>query len=71
LPLPDDHLRPIWRGMINGNGVGSIALDPREAEWCLKHGATLDGVRYRVSLKGWYGTPDKDGRVSVRLEVEA
>ena len=67
--LPKDHLRPIWRGYLNGNGVGTLALDPREAKWVLEHGATLDGVRYRCSLKGWPGTVEKDGRVTVRLEI--
>jgi hypothetical protein len=71
LPLPDDHLRPIWRGYLNGTGVGTIGLDPREAAWVLVHGADLDGKRFRASLKGWDGVPDKDGRVTVRLEIEA
>ena len=67
--LPDDHLRPIWRGYLNGNGVGTIALDPREAKWVLAHGCLLDGVRYRCSLQGFDGALEKDGRVTVRIEA--
>ena len=68
---PPDYLRPIWRAYMNGNGVGVLALDPREADWVLEHGATLDGIRYRC-LHGTPGmeTPEKDGRVAVRLEIE-
>ena len=68
--FPPDHLTPIWRGYLNGTGVGTLGLDPREAAFVLQRGwAVLDDVRYRVSLKGFDGTLDKDGRVTVRLEA--
>lgn len=70
MALPPDHLRPIWRGFPNGNGVGTIGLDPREAEFVLENGCSFDGVRYRATLDGWTGTPDRDGRVTVRIERE-
>ena len=54
---------------MNGTGVGALALDPREAEFVLERGwALLDGERYRVSIKGLDGKPDKLGMVTVRLE---
>ncbi len=52
-------------------GVFTIALDPREAGFCLERGwATLDAARYRVSLKGWTGVVEGDGRVTVRCELD-
>lgn len=65
------ELRPVWRCEPNhGSGVFTIALDPRESAFVLDRGwATLDGVRYRVSLKGCSGIVDRDGRVMVRCEI--
>ena len=52
-------------------GVITIALDPREAAFCLNRGwATLDDIVYRVSLKGWTGALEGDGRVTVRCEID-
>lgn len=66
------ELTPIWRCEPNhGSGVFTIGLDPREAEFVLARGwATLDGVRYRCSLKGCTGNIDGDGRVMVRCEID-
>lgn len=63
-----EYLRPIWRCEPNGNGVGAIALDPREAKFVSERGfALLDGQPWRVSLEGWAGGPEQDGRVGVRI----
>lgn len=66
-------LRPVFRCEPSmDRGVFTIALDPREADVLLERGwATLDGVRYRVSLKGWDGTTQGDGRVTVRCDLDA
>ena len=68
MTLPADYRRPLWRGEPNGNGVGVIAVDPREAEHVLEHGATLDGHPCRVELVDSM-TPDLDGRVWLRVTV--
>jgi hypothetical protein len=50
--------------------VFTIALDPGEATFVLARGwATLDSVRYRVSLEGCSGRVDGDGRVMVRCTI--
>lgn len=69
--LPADHLAPIWRlEPKEGGTVFAIGLDPREAEFVLERGwATLDGIHYRVSLDGWTGKIEGDGRISVRCMV--
>jgi hypothetical protein len=65
--LPADHLCPIWRREPAVNGVGSIALDPREARFVLERGwALLDGEKWTTSLD-WDGIVEGDGRVSVRI----
>lgn len=71
-PVPTDLLSPIWRCEPNhGSGVFTIALDPREAKVVLERGwATLDGVRYRSSLKGCTGAVDGDERVMIRCEID-
>ena len=61
-------LQPIWRFYPHAKTTASIALDPREAEWVLKHGATIDGEPFRASLKGWSTEPDLEGRITVRLD---
>ena len=70
--LPSDHLRPIFRQRPGNGGVFTIALDPREAAFVLGRGwATLDGVRYHVSLDGCDGVVDMDGRVMIRCDGPA
>lgn len=65
--LPADHLCPIWRREATLNGVASIALDPREAEFVLERGfALLDGEVWTTSLD-WDGIVEGDGRVAVRI----
>lgn len=70
--VPTDLLSPIWRCEPNhGSGVFTIGLDPREARVVLERGwASLDGVRYRASLKGCSGDVDGDGRVMVRCDID-
>lgn len=47
----------------------TVALDPREAEFVLARGwGRVDGVRWRVSLEGWTGKVENDGRVTVRCD---
>lgn len=63
-----DKLCPIWRCVPNMNGVGALAFDPLDAEVFISRGwVVLDGHRYGVTLDGWDGTVDLDGRVSVRI----
>lgn len=61
-------LRPIWRCLPNGNGVGALALDPEEAAFVLERGfALLDGERWRVNLDGSDTHADLEGRILVRI----
>ena len=66
--MPDDYLVPVWRGVPNGNGIGTIGLDPREAEYVLAHGCMIDGEPWRARSGGFSREPQGDGRVTVRLE---
>lgn len=65
--IPADYIIPVWRGVPNGNGVGTVALDPREAAHVLEHGCTIDDERWNVRPWG-DGTVQRDGRIVVRLE---
>lgn len=69
--LPSDHLKPIWRCTPNhSSGIFTIALDPREAAFVLERGwATLDDIRYKVTLEGCDGKVQGDGRIMVRCNV--
>lgn len=68
MKTPHDHLPPLWRREPNGTGVGSIALDPREAEYVVGRGwAKLNGELFKV-LYDWDAIVEGDGRVSVRIE---
>lgn len=71
--IPDDYLVPITRlSPSHRSNVMTVALDPREAAFVLDRGwATIDGVRWRVTLNGWDGLPQSDGRVVVRLDLPA
>lgn len=71
MDTPNDHLSPVWRCEPNhGSGVFTVALDPREAAFVLDRGwASLDEIKYRVSLKGCTGNVDSDGRIMVRCEI--
>lgn len=64
-------LCPVWRNQpAHESGVFTIGLDPLEAAFVLERGwATLDGVRYRVSLDGCDGAVDGDGRIMVRCDA--
>lgn len=66
------HLPPVFRCEPSiDRGVFTVALDPSEASYVLERGwATLDGVRYRVSLYGWDGAVEGDGRVGVRCDID-
>jgi hypothetical protein len=62
-------LGPLWRLEPTRPGPFSIGLHPVEAEYLAARGhATLDGVCYRVSFKGWTGMIEQDGRISVRCD---
>ena len=64
----DERLPAIWRCVPNGTGVGALALDPVEADFLLDRGwLLLENSRWAVSLDGWDGNRDQDGRVSVRI----
>jgi hypothetical protein len=65
---PEGYLTPVWRFYPYTKTTASIALDPREAEYVLEHGATIDGEPFAASLKGWSTEPDLEGRITVRLE---
>ncbi len=66
------HLAPVFRCEPSiDRGVFTIALDPSEAAFVLERGcATLDGIRYRMSLYGLDGRIEGDGRVAVRCVLD-
>jgi hypothetical protein len=68
--LPDDYLIPVMRcSPAHAARVWTVGLDPREAAFVLGRGfITVDGVRYRVTLEGCDGRPQRDGRVQVRCD---
>lgn len=65
--IPADYVVPIWRANPNGTGVGTIALDPREADYVLEHGCTIDGEAWAASRGAWGPEPQTDGRVTIRI----
>ena len=67
MSLPTDYLLPLWRGVPNGTGVGTVAVDPREAEFVLAHGLKIDGDHWRVVRGGFPALPGGDGRVTLRV----